>query len=155
LVSSVTNDKERKKIIEISFNLDGNENSVSLNSRLPLLLIERALAEYYQNHIEEFDCDIVQSKIEDIVEQRAFKVTPLGKYQEQQNRFLPQLCSQFYKFLLNEAPPKDNEYNISEKYSLIIALVLEKSHIFKKLKNDENIIQAKVKQWLQDAKMVS
>ena len=116
------------------------------------MLIERALTEYYHNHQEEFDIDIFASKIHENVQARAHRIECLGRYQKQSERFLPQLCTSLYKFLLHEAPPERTVASATDKYSEIIAVILQRCLVFNHMRDEEYIVQEKVKQWLKEAK---
>jgi len=57
-----------------------------------------------------------------------------------------------YKFLLNEAPPERTVASATDKYSEIIAVILQRCLVFNHVGDEEYIVQGKVKQWLKEAK---
>ena len=152
LVNDVSDKKNKKKLTELNFKLEGSDTAQKLNDRLPLLLIERAIAEYYENHKEEFNFDIIATEITDSPDFNSWKIDYLNTYKPQQERFLPQFCKNLYKFLLEQAPPSEREYNATKKYTQIIAVFLIQCQIFNQPFVDEDIILEKVKQWLKDSK---
>lgn len=152
LVSPFRVDKDKVQLTELSFQLEGNPKTYTIKDELPLMLIERALTEYYHNHQEEFDIDIFASKIHENVQTGAYRIEELGRYQKQGERFLPTLCTRLYKFLLNEAPPAKTVASATDKYSEIIAVILQRCLVFNHIRDEEYIVQEKVKQWLKEAK---
>ena len=152
LVSPFRVDKERVQLTELSFQLENKPETYIIKEDLPLMLIERALTEYYNNHQEEFDIDIFTFKIHENVQTGAYRIEELGGYQKQGERFLPTLCTQLYKFLLNEAPPERSVASATNKYSKIIAVILQRCLVFNHVMDEEYIVQGKVKQWLKEAK---
>lgn len=152
LISPFRIDKDKIQLTELSFKLDNNNEIHTIKEELPLMLIERALTEYYHNHQEEFDVDILNSKIHENSQTGAFRVEELGGYKKQGERFLPTLCTNLYNFLLNEAPPEKTVASATEKYSEIIAVILQRCLVFNRMSDEEDILKQKVKQWLKEAK---
>ncbi len=142
---------QKKKITELSFKVEGELKSQTIRERTPLLLIERALAEYYENHREEFDFDIMATEVTQSPDFSSYHVNNLEKYREQKERFMPQFCKNLYDLLLNEAPPIERDHTPSERYISIIAVFLKHCLLFNTLWVDEDIIREKVKQWRKDA----
>lgn len=152
LISPFRVDTDKVRLTELSFKLEHKAETYTIKEDLPLMLIERALTEYYQNHQEEFDIDIFSSKIHEDVRRNAHRIEELGGYQKQGERFLPTLCTNLYKFLLNEAPPARTVASATDKYSEIIAVILQRCLVFNHVRDEEYIVQGKVKQWLKEAK---
>jgi len=92
------------------------------------------------------------SKIHEHLQNDGYRVEPLGTYQKQGNRFLPLICTCLYKFLLKEAPPERTVASATDKYSEIIAVILQRCLVFNHIRDEEYIVQNKVKQWLKEAK---
>lgn len=152
LISPFRVDKDKVQLTELSFQLENKPETYTIKEDLPLMLIERALTEYYHNHQEEFDVDIFTSKIHENKQTGAYRIEELGGYQKQGERFLPTLCTNLYKFLLNEAPPERTVASATDKYSEIIAVILQRCLVFNHIRDEEYIVQGKVKQWLKEAK---
>ncbi len=152
LISPFRVDTDKVRLTELSFQLEHKPETYHIKDELPLMLIERALTEYYHNHQEEFDIDIFASKIHENPQTGAHRIEELGRYQKQGERFLPTLCTRLYKFLLNEAPPERTVASATDKYSEIIAVILQRCLIFNHIRDEEYVVQEKVKQWLKEAK---
>ena len=151
----VVNDivKNKNNISQLSISLNDNNTVLRIDDKLPLLLIQRAISEYYDNHKEEFEFDIVKTVIEDNVANSSYNITYLNEYQDQQNRFVVKLCASLYDFLLNESPPSEKIFSATDHYALIIGLILQKSDVFRHQMDSEYTLINKVKQWLADSEL--
>ncbi len=139
--------KSKKKISEINFKIEHDDNSHSLQERLSFELVEQALLEYYEKHSFEFEIDFYESHVDFNKTNGSFKLITTGKLHEPQNRFLALFCKQCYQFLKSEFPPTEKEWNPSKKYFSIIGLLLIHSLILKHNRWDEEFVFKKVEYW--------
>jgi hypothetical protein len=149
LISTCNEENNHDDISEISFKSEGKE--FIIKEKLPLLLIQKALKEYHEKNSEEFDFDILDAAIEEYVVHRSHRIVKTDRFKQPAERFLPDICNRFYKFLLQESPPLDSEVSPINRYALIIAVTLNQCYIFSYPNNDEEELQIKVKKWLNES----
>jgi hypothetical protein len=143
---------EKKKLAELSFKIEGSPNHQILTDRLPLHIIERAIAEYYENHKEEFEVDLVKTTALNVPEKASFKIHSSDIFQEPENRFFIRFSYQMYQFIFKVETENKKEKIDTNNFSLIIAIIFQKCWLFGHQMDDEHTIHQKVKQWLKDYK---
>ncbi|MBV6429266.1 MAG: hypothetical protein KIPDCIKN_03817 [Haliscomenobacter sp.] len=138
--------KESKKITSLKFKVEGDEEEYELQERLPLFLVEQAIRSHLENSKEEFDTDVIKSS------QKKNSDGSITFIQEKRfnlpgERFAITFTKSFYDFLLNEAPPAENEFSPSKRYYAVIASMLNETWFFNNRLAPEHILVAKVESW--------
>src|SRR5258708_9385968 len=139
--------KKGKQISAASFKIEGVENELLVTDRFPLYIIENALKEYIHNHKEEIENDIVKGKITRNPNENSYGLGYEKRFHLPEDRFVVQFVKSFYNYLLNELPPSPKEYQPSEKYYTIIAVILQQTHFFRGNPMDEVNTVEQVKKW--------
>jgi len=148
IINAANTNTFRQNIKEVSFTIDGVDKPQIVTEKLPTFVIKQALAEYFENHKEEFEFDLIETEINDNPVKYSFEIKSKAIFKQPEDRFLPQFCKSFYSLLLEVLPPSEAEYRISEKYHTIIGLFLNKSWIFGHQRTPEYILTQKVAEWL-------
>ena len=138
--------RDKKKITSVKFKMDGDDTEYELEQPLPLFLIADAINEYTENQQVEIDTDLYKNTITNL-EKDSFSVTSSTKFNKPEERFMIRFVKSFYDYLLNEAPPSEQDLLPSKRYYTIIALMLQKTWFFYNMMDSEHFIIAKVKQW--------
>lgn len=138
--------QEKRPLNSLSFRVEGDEQQYQLEERLPLHLIESALKAYMESHKEEFENDIIKATYNTLPD-GGYQIQYLDRFNLPQERFSVRFTTAFYQYLLEQAPPADNEYMPSSRYYAIIAVMLQRTWFFYQQWDDERIIVEKVKRW--------
>jgi len=147
-VKDITFENNNLKLASIQYKFLDASRDYQINERQPLLLIEKAITEYYERHPEEFNFDLIATSISSN-KKDGHKIKYLNDFKIQSERFLPQFCNRMYKFLSNESKPALNE-STPGNLNLIIACILIECSIFNDSLIDENIVVKKVERWISD-----
>lgn len=138
--------RSKKKVTSIKFKLEGDDKEYELQQRLPLHIIEEAIKEYSENQQVEVDTDLIKTKVTRTGE-GSFSIEKGKQFAQPNERFMVRFVKAFYDYLLKEAPMGENHSFPSLKYYPIIAIMLKQSWLFYHLRDSEEFVIAKVKQW--------
>lgn len=134
------------KLKQVSFQSE-DEKSMNFSEDLSLELIRQALSDYYQKNKFEFENDFYETEIKTFSPPGSFQLIPTGALNKPANRFFPVIIKQLYNYLLNELPPKEDEFMPSNKYyTIIAALLMPVFNLGNPLYDEEYIIE-KVGYW--------
>jgi hypothetical protein len=139
-----------RNITQFKFKIEGKEEEFSLNERLPLYILERALNNHFKNHKEDFEVDIIKGKV--IPDERPgyYSIKYENKLNLPEERFIVKFVKSMYDYLTNEVKLKDcPDYLLIETYYSIIGVLLQQNWFFSQLMDSEDFIIEKVKLWHQ------